>query len=879
MVSVGPGIPRKTSSDRLVAWVGSGSWRRVLRPAEGWSTVLFHAVVVLISAWTLRESDWSPSTITVSGLALGGFLFGLLSAKLALIDLVGHLLAVWFGIALSAWLTLDTAGESDGRFDRGRQLVAQSREWYRHVLEGRRIDDPHFFRLVLGLTVWLIAYTSAWVLYRRQWLAPALVLPGAIAVVNIGYSGDSGSTPLLVFLAASCLLTARYQAYSRDRAWARTRMLRPTTLPWRFVGAGANIAVVVALIAWSLPLSSRATLSDAVWSHAEDPWSAVQQRVNHIIDRFAANRDGSTGSYAAFGESFDLGGPLKLSDQEVALLQPATGGGAIPETYLAAHRYDRYDGHGWKSDVETTFQAVGPSGKRYSPQMTFAAGQGVSLSTLVTLAREEIPGRVTRLRTSDDLMLTTYTHLSTEDRRTSIQVSWQSLDDVAFAVSTVKLVKVPPDLRRLVSLLRSASFSGATGADGQPIASEPSAARAVAAEHDQLAARFLSTGWEVGPDGRASTLRVSGQIPIYDDVEAVFSLDELATGSTYELKGLASFATQDQLAAAPTEYPPFVQGRYLQLPVTVTVETTNLASEVTAGLTNPFDQAIAIQTYLRSAIVYDEDISVPPKDRDVVDYVLFESRRGYCEYYASAMTVMLRSLGVPARIAVGFFSTPWDETREGYLYRERNAHAWVEVFFPTFGWIPFEPTSSQRPLDYGGTPPAPTGAASPIPEPTPVSTAAPEPETATSPTAVPPPLGTTDDEPESHGRSALVARAATFGLVGLAVLSAFVALIWNRRFSGLTPAGALYARALRGGRWFGLRSTPATTPAEYAERLGRAVPTAAEPARTLAGLYETEHYGPPTRAGGGVPAGKVAWRQLRGTLLRSLVRRRGGKRG
>lgn len=854
-------------------------WPRFLLPAEGWSTILFHAVVILVAAWTLQQSDLSPALATVTCLALGGFLVGLLAAKLAVIDLVGHLSAVWFGIVLSAWLTLDRVGGSQDRLERVRQFVSQSHEWYRQLLAGRRIDDPHFFRLVLGLTVWLVAYTSAWVLYRRHWLAPALVLPGTIAVVNIGYSGESGTAPLLVFLVAACMLAARYYAYTRDRVWVRSRMLRPATLSWRFVGAGANIAIVVALVAWSLPLSTRATLSDAFWSRAEEPWTAVERRLNRVADRFVGSRDASTGSYAAFGESFDLGGPLKLSDAEIALLQPAAGGGEIPETYLAAHRYDQYDGHGWKSDVATTFQEVGPNGKRYSPQMTFAAGQGVSLSTRVNLFREEIQGRVTTLRPSDDLMLTTYTHLSTEDRRTSVQVSWQSLDDVTFAVPTVNLTDVPPDLRRLVSLLRSASFAGETGADGLPRASDPAVAQQIAAEHDQLAARFLSTRWEIGSDGQAATLRVTGQVPIYDDVEAVFSLVKLANGSTYDLKGLASYASQDDLSRATTDYPSFVKARYLQLPDTVTTETTNLAKELTAGSINPFDQAIAIQNYLRETIVYDEDIAAPPKDRDVVDYVLFESRRGYCEYYASAMTVMLRSIGVPARIAVGFFPTPWDETREGYLYRERNAHAWVEVFFPSYGWIPFEPTASQRPLDYGGTPPAPADSANPLPEPTAMPTEAPLPEPAATPSASAPPAATTDDHSPSGGMSRVLGRAVAFSLIGVAALLAIAALMWTRGFRGLTPAGSLYARALRGGRWFGLRSTPATTPTEYAERLGRAVPAAATPARTLAHLYETEQYGPPAGAARGMQAGQAAWRQLRGALLRSIFGRRGGRRG
>ena len=160
-------------------------WHRLLRPAEGWPTILFHAVLLLTAAWTLRRSESSPSTPVVAWLALGGCLFGLIMAKLEVVDLIGHVSALWFGVLLSAVLTLDRVDDTQS-WSGPKIFVSQSQEWFRQLLAGKRIDDPHFFRLVLGLTVWLVAYTSAWVLYRRRWLAPAIAQPGTIAVVNIG---------------------------------------------------------------------------------------------------------------------------------------------------------------------------------------------------------------------------------------------------------------------------------------------------------------------------------------------------------------------------------------------------------------------------------------------------------------------------------------------------------------------------------------------------------------------------------------------------------------------------------------------------------------------------------------------------------------------
>jgi transglutaminase-like putative cysteine protease len=81
-----------------------------------------------------------------------------------------------------------------------------------------------------------------------------------------------------------------------------------------------------------------------------------------------------------------------------------------------------------------------------------------------------------------------------------------------------------------------------------------------------------------------------------------------------------------------------------------------------------------------------------------VDYFLFESREGYCTYYASAMVVLLRLNGIPARIAAGFAQGDYDPTLGAYRVSESDAHSWVEAYFPPYGWVEFEPTASIQPI-------------------------------------------------------------------------------------------------------------------------------------------------------------------------------------
>ena len=189
-------------------------------------------------------------------------------------------------------------------------------------------------------------------------------------------------------------------------------------------------------------------------------------------------------------------------------------------------------------------------------------------------------------------------------------------------------------------------------------------------------------------------------------VTAVRSRYILRQGDTYDVVSQVSEVDETSLRQASTNYPEWITEQYLQIPDTVTPETLELAAEITAPYETNFDKALAIRDYLRSNITYNDQIPAPPDGIDPVHYTLFESQEGYCNYYASAMALMLRSQGVPARVASGFAQGEYNEENSFYRVRASNAHTWPEVYFPDYGWIQFEPTAAipliDRPATAGG---------------------------------------------------------------------------------------------------------------------------------------------------------------------------------
>src|SRR5690606_28782097 len=159
-------------------------------------------------------------------------------------------------------------------------------------------------------------------------------------------------------------------------------------------------------------------------------------------------------------------------------------------------------------------------------------------------------------------------------------------------------------------------------------------------------------------------------------------------------------ASASQLRSAPAIYPQWVRDLYLYVSPSITQRTHDLARLIVqeAGAVTVYDQAKAIEGWLRQNIRYNETIPLPPRGQDPVDWVLFDLREGYCNYYASAMIMMLRTLDIPARMAAAFAQGTWDADRQQYVVEGRDAHTWVEVYFPGYGWIEFEPTAAQAPL-------------------------------------------------------------------------------------------------------------------------------------------------------------------------------------
>ncbi len=190
------------------------------------------------------------------------------------------------------------------------------------------------------------------------------------------------------------------------------------------------------------------------------------------------------------------------------------------------------------------------------------------------------------------------------------------------------------------------------------------------------------------------------------DVVSLTSDPPLHAGEKINVVALVSDPTEIQLRAAGTDYPGWVSQNYLEVPNDLPARDRTLAQSIVAGQNTPYDEAAAITEYLRKNITYQTTVPNPPQNQEPLDWFLFDYKKGFCNYFAASEVMLLRSVGIPARLAVGFAQgesvSPNSKTKiqvgEGiqeYQIHRNDSHAWPEVYFPGLGWIEFEPTVSQ----------------------------------------------------------------------------------------------------------------------------------------------------------------------------------------
>jgi transglutaminase-like putative cysteine protease len=793
-------------------------------PSEGRMTFVLLLSSVMVAVWSVGRTHWAP-TGGLYALAFGGAIAGFLVAKSRLRQsllvatglLVGLSLSLYYVSALGAGPTgLARYVDVATRLFTLDRVSAGSGVSFALLIAG-------FFFLVAS---WLAGFICSWSFFRKHNIWGAVIPSGIIVVTTVAIVPLLPQRLLLyLYLFIVCLLMARAFILERERDWnqrgVRHRRRDPVLLPRAF-----GFVVTIVLIASLLPTPpAKIAPMASIWSGIIAP----ARPTNGGSGEEAQEEPSGSPVSHSFGDTNAFGGSIVLEVLPSLLVT------APYPVYLRARSYDVYTHGGWEtSDTQmippdpSTKGGTGP-GSQESEQIELSITVQSSLLTGAPLYLAGYPIDVS----------TGYWLESLQPARYEISIPES---ESALAAAEEKL---PLDLRETLSRLREmrrVSHGILTEADVRSALPED--------------VRLIS--FESGTEG-IEQIVVERDVPVLADVVSVRSAHPVDAGRSYQATVSVPTATRNDLMAAGTEYPGWILDTYLQLPGDMPLRVAELAQNLTKDSTTPYEETVAICNYLRT-LEYTVHIEAPPEGADGVDYFLFEMRKGYCQYFASAMTVLLRSSGVPARLVVGY--GPGElvggdisldphspgEALQG-TFAVKNSHAWCEVFFPGYGWMTFEPTPAYPLVVYreASVPPQDTGGTDGTDDPV-VGPDVPESDTPLNPWVLGVPLG-------------------------LGLFCAVVWLGWRRLLGQVSEPRVAYARIGYLAGLSGLGPRRNLTPQEYGRNLAAAVPQAATAVNQIVGTYVRASYSNHDLSTEDRSQIIGAWPQVRGHLLRHALHR------
>ena len=818
----------ESSADGLIPWV------RFFRPSDGWIALTLLAFNLMLVVGSVGSAEWveGMGTGSMISVLLLGMLTGLILARLPVWGALLFPAGLGIGLVVVVWQITSFFGGESAVAGTG-QLWDRLELWFAAAKTGSISIDPVPFAFGVMLVTWLMGYLGVWVFTRYRNFWGVFLLGGAGLLSNLTFLPPSASVFLGFYLFIALLLIARVRSVRRRQEWRNRNITSDGNLGALSLSDSLILAVVVLIAAFVIPDGHRYGPVEKAYAQMRSPMEAWEDDFNRLFAGLPARRPIG---YRIWGDVMAFQGTISPTETVVLRVESPT------PLYWKARTYGTYTSKGWVSEG-TTLKALDWVPSYSAPQ--------------VTLDRLEVSYSVTPKYASRNLFVGD--RVLTADRNVKIETydspvyTLDLSDPGSLGALPRSLADPASDLYRLVDQSGGLVEDTALAADLPPDL------------------KLLNVSRDNGVIQQAQLAEV---LPAVPDVLSLRSAKgKIKDGDTYNVTSAVSVAEPEALREAGTGYPAWALTKYTQLPVDFPQRVRNLAAGLTARADTPYEKAKAIESYLRT-FPYTLEVEPPPFNADGVEHFLFTLRKGYSEYFASAMVVMLRSVNVPARMALGYTAGDKVPDKQVYIVTDSHAHGWVEVFFPNYGWISFEPTpgaslpppylpgsgeaaeqsttGAERDRDEGLCPPSDVDC---------VTDRGPAPDGADQ-----------EDNTSWSILGILPWLLASLGAVSL--LSGGTWLFWKRYMTPTQDPRAAYRRLSLLGALSSNGPVVHQTPYQYRDRLQRVLPDYREEVSAVVDAYVRNRYGAKDLPFGSARHLTSAWLRLRLPLLLRVIHRR-----
>ena len=793
-------------------------------PNQGWATLFLVLMVVVSVTWSVESAAWAR-TPELAFVVFTGAITGMALAKLRVHGLILQGLGLPAGIFTVLWFLVRFVDAGPWR-DGLTVLWERLKLWYAAAATDGISSDTLPFTVALVTLVWLLGYVCAWFAFRYRNIWAPLVVAGLGILTNLSYLPSSHGSYFVIFLMFSFMAVGWMSALERRRQWSRQHIQHSSLLGAQGIYNGLQFGLVVIIAAMLLPVGlPRPSFLKRGYEYMRWPVERLQGDFNRL---FAAVPARKPMMYRVFDNTLPFQGAISLSDEVAFTVRSSR------PSYWRVRSYPAYTSKGWVSGAT---------------QMAPIQWQPKAATSEQYQAREEVVQHV-RLNYSPRLLAAAgIAQGSALDVEVEVPVPLTydiSITDPTFVPA------LPPEVQSLAQRLRGMAAQEKSGLTELLV-------------QDILPKDMELAGLRYDEAGVMTGVAIRRAVPVPLDVLSLRSQKRLFTSDEYTVTSTVSVATAQELRQAGESYPGWVRDIYLQLPGTLPKRVIELARRLTAEAETPYDKAEAIAGYLRT-LPYTTNVQAPAYDADGVDHFLFNLGAGYSDYFGSAMAVMLRAVGVPTRMAVGYSLGEVDKDGN-VIVRDRNSHGWTEVFFPGYGWVEFEPTP-------GHERPGLVREAEELQELLPGGNGLGDENVDDLLAGTLGPRGR--GLPYDSGREWMVWTGAGAGGVALALLAAFLALRWL--LATPTAATGVYGKMARLSNIARLGPYDGQTPNEYGSDMARRLPEIEPEVATVVEVYTKSRYG--NRTLSEVEEARVieAWRKIRRVLFLRTLRRHRQKR-
>ena len=648
--TLGTGVPHRQGIDTEFIGDGIAWFERTMRPDEGWIAAGFLVLNLMVVVMSVEQADWVPSPNLVVLLFMA-MLTGLALYRIPLWSIA--LLPVGLAVGLAIILWQLSSFTIDGVSINGTgEVLERLGLWLDAARSGSINIDSLPFTFTLMTATWLTGFLGSWLFLRYGNFWGVFVLGGIGLLSNLTFLPPNTAFHLAIYLFTGLLVISRVQAIRRKHEWERRSVKVDDHLTGLSLTDSLALTVLVIVVAFMLPMAPKWSVANDAYEYMRNPLETMEGDFNRLFAGLPARRPMG---FRIWDNVMALQGSIYPTTTQVLWVDSPT------ELYWKARTYSTYNGKGWLSE-HTVTEPLG-----YTPE--FARREVDQLRTEVTYTVTPLYASK-RLFSGDQVL----------DVDRDVMIETQAPPVFTLDLDMLQQGGTLPDYLEDVGagLLLTLEARGAFVSDQDLALSLPPEFRLDKVDREA---------------GQAIRVQFTEALPAIPEVLSVSSpKGKFKTGDPYRVTSAISLAGPEHLRGAGSKYPAWVSERYLQLPPDLPRRVRDLSSRVVGGLGTPYDKASAVAQYLRSSYPYNLRVDPPPFNADGVDHFLFTQRQGYSEYFGSAMAVMLRAIGVPARLAVGYTTGDKIGEQDIFAVTDSHSHAWVEVYFPGFGWIPFEPT-------------------------------------------------------------------------------------------------------------------------------------------------------------------------------------------